>query len=233
MSQLWWMRGPLRDKAGEGTDGGGGVGDAPPPFDPAAFQKSLMDAVNKTINGAIKNLKTELGKKPDPEPNPDPDPEPEPKGGDKTDPKVRALEKQISSLTAKYEAAEKARQESERKAEEKERHAAIRSELSKFNFASDGAREAAFKIFRDDIRRGDDGSLIGGSEDAPLAQFIEDAMKQHEYLLAPKPAGGAGASSGNRKGTATVSLDDIKPGMTKEQEAAALAAIRQHFPGVK
>jgi len=228
--------GPLRDKAGDGTEGGGGT---PPPFDPEAFQKSLMDAVNKTINGAIKNLKTELGR---PKGEGDPKPEGDPDGdgtgtgdgaGDgkgKTDPKVKALERQLAEQRKQLDALKTEADTAKKQAQQEKRNTVLTTELSKLGVPPERMK-SALRAVDPDIRFAEDGTLVG-DDDTPVAEYLATWIKGNEHFLPPKPAGGAGATPGNRKGAPAVTLDDIKPGMTKEQEEAALAAIRQHFtPG--
>ena len=57
------LNGPLYAVKGEGEGAGAGTGDGKSgAFDPAAFQKTVLDEVNKTLNGALKNLKTDITK---------------------------------------------------------------------------------------------------------------------------------------------------------------------------
>ena len=201
-------------------------------FDPGRFRAEIMAEFNRGLNAALKNLRNDILKRLEAgaQQQGGEQAESTQSGGEesKSDPRVRSLERKLADLMAKLEAEQKRREEAERKAEERERHAAIRSVLAQYQFANEAAREDAFRIFRDAVRRAEDGSLVGGEDELPLEQFIAEEMKRREYLLAPKPAAGAGASAGARRGGApAITLDDIKPGMTKEQELAALAAIRQ------
>jgi len=192
----------------------------------AAILKLITDTVATAIGAAEKRYAKQIKAIEDKLPLPTSAPAPDPESGDKTkpDPQTAKLLKQVEALTTKLEATEKARVDTELKAEEKDRHSQIRSALSRFQFAGERAAEAAFLIFRDQVRRSDDGSLVGG-DDAPLSQFFDEAMKSHEYLLAPKQTGGAGAVGGSSSRSKSITLDEIKPGMTKEQEAAAVASI--------
>jgi len=211
------------EAAGDGTGGGGG--DA---FDPAKFQTALMAEVNKAINGAIKNVKAELIKKPD-EPKPgDPEPEPEPKPGDKTDPKVKALEKKLSDALAKFEASEKARVETETRAKAEKLSGSLRTELLK-HVPADRV-EAALRIFGPDVKYAEDGNIVGGTDDAPLKDFVEATIKNHEYLLPARQVGGAGATNGGRRQEA-VGLEDIKPGMKADDLTRARAEIANVLTG--
>ena len=217
----FWMRSPLMQEAGE-EGGGGGA------FDAAAFEKRMADLINKTVNGAIKNLKTEIGKpKPEPEPkaDTDPDPEPDPQPG-KADPKVKALEKRLADMAAKFESAEKARQETETRAKNERLSGTLRTELLKHVPAE--RIDAALRIFGPDVKYGEDGSIVGGADESPLSEYVEAAIQKHEYLLPPKQVGGAGATAGTRRGQPAVDLNDIKPGMKPED----LARVREHMARV-
>lgn len=233
MIQFEFRRQLMDAVADEGSSGGGtaagsgqtGTGDAPQ-FDPAKFRAEILAEFNRTINGAIKNLKVELSKKAETSAAADapsaPDDTAQPAA---RDPKVAALERRLADLTAKLEAEQKRREETERAAREKERAAAIRSALSRFQFAKPSGLEAAFRLVESDIRYGEDGALEtpdGSSLDEYIAAKIE---REYDYLLAPKPAAGAGASPGGRRGTQTIDLNDIKPGMKPEQLAAVKAEI--------
>ena len=222
------MRSPLREEAGaDGSSGGGGT----PTFDPAKFRSEVLADVNKSINGVVARLEKMLKPKAD-ETKPDAEPEPD-EGGEKktTDPRVRLLEKRLADMASKFDASEKARLETEVRAKAERMAGALRTELLKYVPAE--RIESALRIFGPDVKYAEDGTIVGGADESPLADFVGSAIKNHEYLLPAKPVGGAGASGGNRKGTAAVTLDDIKPGMTKEAEAAALAAIRQALPGMQ
>jgi hypothetical protein len=222
MIRFDWMRGPLRDEAaGDGADGGGGKA----AFDPAAFQAALMAEVNKTINGVVKNLKKELAPKPDPDPKPDPEPDPKPDDKAKPDFQTKQLQEQVRKLTEKFESADKARKEAEDKAKSEKLRTTLREELGKAG-VDPKKIDAAMRIFKDDVRYNDSDEIIAGSDEAPLAAYLESVISDYDYLLPPKQVGGAGATSGNKRGVA-IDISDIKPGMTKEQEAAALAEIRR------
>lgn len=222
MLQQFWMRNPRREEAGN-PEGGGN----PPAFDPGKFKTEMMALFNTSINGAIKNLKTELTKKPETEPGkPEPDPEPDPKPGKDKDPATARLERDLAKLRGELETERKARQETESKAKADRLSGTLRAELSK-HVAPDRI-DAAVRIFSPDVRYGEDGaSIIGGSEETPLAEFIETAIhKQHDYLLPAKPVQGVGATSGGRR--RAPQLEDIKPGMKPEDLDAVRAAIAEY-----
>lgn len=213
----FWLRSPLMEEADQAGGGGGGGTNT---FDPVKFRTEIMAEFNKGLNGALKNLKTELTKKPEPEPKLDPEPDDD-KGG-KTDPKVKSLEKRLADMAAKFEASEKARQETEARAKTERLSGALRTELLKHVPAE--RIDAALRIFGPDVRYSEDGIIVGGADETPLGEFIEAAVQKHEYLLPPKPVGGAGAVPGSRRGQ-TVNLEDIKPGMSQEESARIREAI--------
>lgn len=218
----FWLRSQLMEEAGlEGGGGGGGT----PTFDQTKSRGEFLADVNKTINGAMARIEKML--KPKPEPTPEPEPEPEPTdGGDKnktTDPKVKALEKRLADMAAKWEASEKARQETEARAKAEKLNGSLRTELLKHVPAE--RIDAAMRIFGPDVRYAEDGTIVGGADESPLPEFIEAAIQKHEYLLPPKQVGGAGASAGTRRGQQSVDLNEIKPGMKPEDLARVREAI--------
>lgn len=220
-----WMFGPLRDVASEGGDGGSGGGSGAGAFDPAKFQKDIADLVNRTVNGAIKNLEARLKPKSEGTQDGDGDGKPDAGAGEgtgKPDDKTARLEKQLQKLQNDLEAERKARTETESKAKQERLQGVLRTELLKHVPAE--RVDAAMRIFGPDVRYSDDGSIIGG-DDQPIGDFISSAIKSHEYLLPPKPVGGAGAAAGQRSGGKTISLDSIKPGMSAEDLDAARAEV--------
>lgn len=215
----------LRDEAGDGGDGGGG-------FDPAAFEAKLKAEFTTMLNGGIGRIEKQLkGLKAagDPPPSDPPnDPPPDPKG---ESPEVLKLRKQLETLTGKVEQSEKSRLATESAAKEKERLSMIRTELAKQGLA-DHAVDDAFRYFRDEIKFAEDGSLVGGADESPLAEFVKSTVESRAHWLPPKQQAGAGAGPGNGRGRANVvTMDSIKPGMKPEDSAAARSAILQVLQG--
>ncbi len=115
------------------------------------------------------------------------------------------------------------------RAETAERHAAIRTALAGTKFASDSAAQTAFILLEPQVTRLDDGSLAAGN--LPLADFVKDFFpREHAYLIQSTGASGSGATGaaggGQRTGGLKVDLGDIKPGMSGEKRASALADIQ-------
>jgi hypothetical protein len=201
---------------------------APGAFDAAAFQSAIMAEVSKTIGTALKAWKppvaaaattvaattatdttaTETG------------------NASKRDPMVAALERQNKDLADRFRALEETNRATTAKAEEKERHAAIRGSLGDFQFASDDARDDAFRSFREDVKRGEDGELYGGDM-VPLRDFIKTRMAAKTHLLAAKAVDSAGArANAGFVGGKQVQLEDIKSGMDTKTRDAAWASVR-------
>lgn len=217
-----YLRAVLRDAAGDGGDGGGGA----PAFDPAKFRAEIMADVTKSLNGGLSRIERQLAGLKTPAPAPETD------GGDgggdsgeKVDPKIKALEKQLAKLNESLANADKARTETEKAAAEKERQALIRSELAKAGLA-DHAVDDAFRYFRDEIRRNEAGELVAGAEETPFGEFIAKTVQAKPHWLPAKAVNGTGATAGSGgRGGKVFDIDGIKPGMSGEDKAAALAAI--------
>ena len=119
-------------------------------------------------------------------------------------------------------------------AAEADRNSQIRSELQRLGVAK---VELAFRAVRDDIVRTEDGRLIAkGAEDKSLSEYLSTFVQDNPELLPARIAGGSGAQASPKSSTPSVSvgLEQIRPGMAKEeldqvrQEIARLAnqAIR-------
>jgi hypothetical protein len=229
----------------EASGDGGGTG----AFDAAAFQASLMVEVTKAITAAQtasdKKFKTEMAKF---TPRATDDAAAAQAAADaaaasaatdaaaavaRRDPAYAALERSNKDFAARFKALEEknaATEELNKKtnaqAEEKERHAAIRASLGDFQFASDDAREDAFRALRDEVKRGEDGELYGG-DFVPAKDFIKARMATKTHLLAPKQIDSSGARQNTgMPGGRQVQVEDIKPGMDTKTRDAAWAAVQ-------
>ena len=112
------------------------------------------------------------------------------------------------------------------RAEEAERHAAIRAELQRLGVAK---VDLAFQAVRDEVQRGEDGRLVAqdGSE---LKEYLTHFVSENPELLPARIAGGSGATAGTRgvAGASSVDLDKIRPGMSAEE----LERVRQEIARV-
>jgi len=184
--------------------------DPPAPFDPAPLKAELLGEFRKELNGAIKAMKTEFvklipkaGAVDPPPPGTDPPVDPPAPG---TPPKTVAenalaleLKNYKASSEARIKALETTNLETVQSAEKTDRESRVRSELAKYPFANDKARDTAFKLFTSEVKRAEDGSLV--ANDLPFEKFIETELpNSHAYLLAPKDLGGANARTGKSAG---------------------------------
>jgi len=117
-------------------------------------------------------------------------------------------------------------------AEEAERSATIRAELQRLGV---GKVDLAFKAVKDDIGRAEDGRLVGKTEtgDLGLKEYLAGFVSSNPEFLPARIAGGSGIPSAQKEssaGSASVDLDNIRPGMNPEdlerarQEIARIAS---------
>ena len=120
------------------------------------------------------------------------------------------LERRVNELVQENE-------RSRRRAEETERHAAIRDELLRLGVTK---VELGFKAVRDDIYRTADGRLAAKTADGEVSmqEYLARFTRENPELLPARIAGGSGASSSPPAGaTDRFSLDRIKPGMDAQE----------------
>ena len=96
------------------------------------------------------------------------------------------------------------------KTHEAERSAAVRAELQRQGIAK---LDLAYRAIKDEIRRGEDGNLIG------MREHVEQFVKENPELLPARLAGGSGAGGGQRStaGDTQLDLEKIRPGMSPEE----------------
>jgi hypothetical protein len=133
------------------------------------------------------------------------------------DPKFAALERTIAELTQKHSAAEQ-------KAMKAEQRQALADAFGTYSFASDKARDVAFKTFESEMQRSDDGKYYIGDRDVKTA--VADGMKDLPGLLAPKHVGGSGAV-GTQESSKSNLNTLIKSQMTKDEIKQAYALFGQ------
>lgn len=128
------------------------------------------------------------------------------------------LEQRLNQLVEENQAARAA-------AEEAERTSQIRTELQRLGVAK---VDLAFRAVKDEIVRGEDGRLQSkGADGKPIAEYLTHFVQENPELLPARIAGGSGASPSGRKTPAEppISLDQIKPGMNKDD----LDRVRQEI----
>ena len=139
------------------------------------------------------------------------------------DPRMNAellqMRRQNDQLSAQVEELMKARENAEYAAELSDRTAQIQSVLNTYPFANDASRDVAFNFFASQVDRDDQGNLI--ANDLPLKEFVEQSMGQLNGLLASRNVGGAGATANGGRTTAPT-MEQIRPGMSKEERSAVL-----------
>jgi hypothetical protein len=103
-------------------------------------------------------------------------------------------------------------------AEESDRHSQIRGELQRLGVAK---IDLAFKIVRDEIARGEDGSLTAKTPEGerPMREHLATFVEQNPEFLPARISGGSGVSGPQRGGQmhAALDLERIKPGMSPEE----------------
>ena len=241
------LRGPLREAAGDGDGSGGGDGDVFNEDQVKAIETAVNNAINKydasnkkatkklessllTISESISALSEKINADPD-----DGGGDTDGGGGNNDDGKggkntqqnteLHKLTKQFNDLKKQFDASETARQEAEAKAEKTERESALQTALSQHKFASLKAREAVFTMMFSEIDRDEDGNLVVG--DIALDEHVKTQLESDEFavFLEPERKGGAGASGGTPPRKGSLDLDNLKPGASKEDRAAAAREI--------
>jgi hypothetical protein len=122
------------------------------------------------------------------------------------------LERRMNELVAENQRSRKA-------AEEAERGSAVRAELQRLGVAK---IDLAFKAVQDGIVRTDDGRLIarGESGEMPVKEYLTNFVNENPEFLPARIAGGTGMTATLKApgaGRQTVSLEEIRPGMSAEE----------------
>ncbi len=116
-------------------------------------------------------------------------------------------------------------------AEEAERHSAIKAELQRQGISK---LELVFKAVKEDVRRLEDGRLVGVSAEGemPLREYIAQFASENPEFLPARMAGGSGSAVAQRKEPPTsrpvIDVEGIRPGMKRED----LDRIRQEVARV-
>jgi hypothetical protein len=122
------------------------------------------------------------------------------------------LERRLNELVAENK-------HSRQIAEEAERSSAVRAELQRLGVAK---IDLAYKAVKDEIARTEDGRLVarGDGGQMPLKDYLTVFVNENPEFLPARIAGGTGmtatlkAPAGGRE---TVSLEQIRPGMSAEE----------------
>jgi hypothetical protein len=137
------------------------------------------------------------------------------------------LQRLLAEEQKKREASEEKTRQKEAEMAEKDRVQAIRTALSGYQFGKNGA-EIAFRHVQSDIKRNDEGVLVGPGG-APLQDYLNDQFRtggELEGLLAPRSSGGSGATGGQgAAGNGAIDIESIKPGANNEAARAEIARM--------
>jgi hypothetical protein len=190
-----------------GDPGGGGGGADKPVLDAKAIQ-TLIDTslngyatkTNKTLDGfktQFDGLMTRLdGLKAAPKADDPHDPN---AGGDvPVPPAIKALldksERERVVLETRLGGVEKARQESEARAETTDRESKVRAALGKIRFATPEDAETVYDVVASKVKRDDDGNLIVG--DTTMDAYLTAYLDKRPKMLAAENTGGSGNGAG-------------------------------------
>lgn len=230
-----FVRGVLREEAGEGAGGGG----AKPPAVDAAQIKTFVDASLKEllpslIPGLLEGLKPHLvaptEKTVPPTPVPTPPAAVSPEINSQLVSMRKTIEDQAKTLTD-MTTREKAAVEEARTAR---KATAIDRVLDQFEFANPKARKSAFRDVEELIVMDAEGN-IASNDNRTLEAFIpEFIMKENSHLLRAERAAGSGNTGRNNAASTfvngkSVGIESIKLGMTDDEKKAVGAQLARVY----
>jgi hypothetical protein len=104
-------------------------------------------------------------------------------------------------------------------AEEADRGSTVRAELQRLGVAK---IDLAFKVVKDGISRAEDGRLVAKGENGemPLKDYLMAFVSENPEFLPARIAGGTGMTATYKaplESRETVSIEQIRPGMSKEE----------------
>jgi hypothetical protein len=149
-------------------------------------------------------------------------------------PEVNAMLKTLNETVKRQETAIKdlatAKEAAEKQARETAKASHVRESLAGFNFATPSAANTAFELVRGQVKEQEDGGYIAG-DNLPVADFIKDFLqREHPYLLKATESRGSGATgSMGSGGGKPFDINQIRPGMTKEERALAVSKIADSY----
>jgi hypothetical protein len=122
------------------------------------------------------------------------------------------LERRMNELVAENQRSRKA-------AEEAERSSAVRAELQRLGVSK---IDLAFKAVQDGIVRAEDGRLVarGESGEVSVKDYLSSFVHENPEFLPARIAGGTGMTATHKApgaGRETVSVEQIRPGMSAEE----------------
>ena len=120
------------------------------------------------------------------------------------------LEQRVNELAAENK-------KNKQLADEADKQASIRSELQRLGVAK---IDLAFRVVRDEVRRGADGRLVAKGEqgELPLREYLEQFVSENPELLPARIAGGSGMEAVQRTPEERgIDLDRIRPGMDPDE----------------
>ena len=122
------------------------------------------------------------------------------------------LERRMNELVAENQRSRKA-------AEEAERSSAVRAELQRLGVAK---IDLAFRAVQDAIVRAEDGRLVarGDNGETPVREYLTNFVNENPEFLPARISGGTGMTATLKApgaGRDTVSIEQIRPGMSAEE----------------
>jgi hypothetical protein len=122
------------------------------------------------------------------------------------------LERRLNELAAENK-------RSRQVAQEAERSGAIRAELQRLGVAK---IDLAYKAVQDGVARAEDGRLMARGEtgEVSVKEYLSAFVNENPEFLPARIAGGTGMTAGAKApaaGKETVSLEQIRPGMSAEE----------------
>ncbi len=122
-----------------------------------------------------------------------------------------SLERRINDLVAEN-------RKSQQIAAEAERNATLRGELQRMGITK---VDLAFRAVKDEVGWSEDGRLVGRRDGAnvPLSEYLRQFVDENPELLPARISGGSGAMISDRgvSGGGPVTLESIRPGMSREE----------------
>lgn len=223
-----FVRGVLREEAGNE--------DKAPAFDPVAFKKEMQDEVNKGINALGKQIKqlTALIPKP-PEPKDDSKGEQDQK--DQSDIKesqketaaLRRLTADLALVQKELATAKTERLEVEARVKTERLNNALKDGLIAGGVDKDRLTHA-IRSYKDEVRYSEDGKIIAGIEDEPLADFLARELKPSGaggIFLPPQKLDGSGAGNGKSSSGKTVDFQTLNSNSSADDIANVTRQISE------